>query len=307
MPRTERIAPTASTWRGPVYGTSLMRPEPSTTIAMIKSSSRKPTRHERKVRDESTEQRSDRRRDRRRGSDQGIDPLLGGTFEVAVDQGLHRRHHERCAEPTDHGPEHDDRGDALGERHRQRAGGVPQETDHIRALPADQVADLAADQDEGRRHERLERDRRLDAADRGIEVMNHGRDRHVHQRRVEHEHEHRHREQEGESPIERGGSLGGGFESFPLSPEILRSHGAVSPSAAAHERGGTVSERDGARQSRASHEKRARRMQRCILSQIPPSFGEGQPACSYRPERPAIDIARIASLMRSTTTCSSFP
>ena len=49
MPRTERIAPIASTWRGPVYGTSLMRPEPSNTIAMITSSSRKPTRHERKV------------------------------------------------------------------------------------------------------------------------------------------------------------------------------------------------------------------------------------------------------------------
>ena len=71
--------------------------------------------------DEAAEQWSDRRGDRRRGTDQGIDPLLRGSLEVAVDQRLHRRQQERRAEPTDHGPEHDDRGHALGERHRQRA------------------------------------------------------------------------------------------------------------------------------------------------------------------------------------------
>ena len=63
---------------------------------------------------------------------------------------------------------------------------------------ADEVADLAADQDERGGDERLERDRRLDAADRRAQVMDDRRDRHVHQRGVDDEHEHRHGEEHGE-------------------------------------------------------------------------------------------------------------
>ncbi len=65
-------------------------------------------------------------------------------------------------------------------------------------LRAEQVAELAAQQDEGGGHERLQRDRRLDAADGRVDVLDHCRDRHVHQRRVDDQHEHRHREQDGQ-------------------------------------------------------------------------------------------------------------
>ena len=49
--------------------------------------------------------------------------------------------------------------------------------------------------------ERLERDRRLHAARRRVEVVHDRRDRHVHQRRVDDEHEHRHREQDREELV----------------------------------------------------------------------------------------------------------
>ena len=49
MPMTDRIAPTRSMWRDPVYGTSRTRPIPESTIAMITASSRNPTRQDRNV------------------------------------------------------------------------------------------------------------------------------------------------------------------------------------------------------------------------------------------------------------------
>ena len=155
-------------------------------------------------RDEPAEQGPHRGRDRRRCTDQGVDPLLGRPFEVAVDEGLHRGQQQRGTEPADHGPEDDDRGHALSERHRQRTDGVREQTEDVRLLPADEVADLAADQDERGGDERLERDRRLDAADGRAQIMDDGRDRHVHQRGVDDEHEHRHREEHGEPLVERG-------------------------------------------------------------------------------------------------------
>jgi LPXTG-motif cell wall-anchored protein len=75
------------------------------------------------------------------------------------------------------------------------------------ALAAEQIADLAPDQDERGRDERLERDRRLDAAHGRVEVPDDGRDRHVHQRRVDDEDEHRHRQQDRE-PWAAGSLLG---------------------------------------------------------------------------------------------------
>ena len=87
--------------------------------------------------------------------------------------------------------------------HRQRADRVGQQADHVRPLAADQIADLAVDQDERRRDERLERDRGLDRAHRRIEIVNDLRDRHVHQRRVDDQHEHRHRQQQRQTPVPR--------------------------------------------------------------------------------------------------------
>ncbi len=125
MPRTERTAPTASTSRDPVYGTSLTRPTPDSTTAMITSLEQEPDPPREVGGDEAAEQRADRRGDRGRGTDQRVDLLLRLALEVPVDQGLHRRQQQRRAEPADQGPEDDDRGQALRERHRQGADRVP--------------------------------------------------------------------------------------------------------------------------------------------------------------------------------------
>ncbi len=148
---------------------------------------------------EAAEQRADGGGDRRGGADQRVGLLLRRALEVAVDQRLHRRQQQRRAEPADDRPEHDDRGEPLRERHRERAQRVAEQPDDERALASDQVADLAPDQDERRRHQRLQRDRALHAAHGRVEVLDDLRDRHVHQRRVDDEHEHRHRQQHGQA------------------------------------------------------------------------------------------------------------
>jgi hypothetical protein len=155
-------------------------------------------------RDESAEQRSDGGGDRGCRADECVGATLHGAVEVPVDQGLHRREKERRPEPSDDRPEDDDRQQALRERHRERARPVAQEAEHVGALAADQVAELAPNQDEGRRDERLERDRRLDAAGRRVQVSHDSRDGHVHQRRVDDEHEHRHGEEDGEPGVALG-------------------------------------------------------------------------------------------------------
>ncbi len=118
-----------------------------------------------------------------------------------MDQRLHRRQKQRRAEPADDGPEHDDRRQSLGQRHRQGTERVAQQAEHEGPLPPDEVAHLAPDQDERRRNQRLERDGALHPADGRVEIFDDFRDRHVHQRRVDDEHEHRHRQQHGEAPL----------------------------------------------------------------------------------------------------------
>jgi hypothetical protein len=130
-----------------------------------------------------------------------------------VDQRLHRGQQQRCAEPAEDRPEDDDRAQVLREDHGQRTDRISEQTERVRPLAADQVADLAADQDERRGHECLERDRRLDPADGRTQVLNHGRDRHVHQGRIDHEDEHRHRDEDREARVARAllGSDGAGL------------------------------------------------------------------------------------------------
>ena len=121
-------------------------------------------------RDEPSDERPDRGGDRSGGADQRVGLLLHRAGEVAVDQRLHGRKQERRPEAADDRPEDDDREQVLCQRHRQRADRIPEQPEHVRALAPDQVADLAPDQDERRRDERLERDRRLDAADGRVQV-----------------------------------------------------------------------------------------------------------------------------------------
>jgi hypothetical protein len=87
-----------------------------------------------------------------------------------VNQRLHGGEIQRRAEPPDDGPEEDDRGQALTDHHRQSAGRVENEADHVGTLAAEQVPELAADQDEGGGYQRLDRHRSLDAAHRRVEV-----------------------------------------------------------------------------------------------------------------------------------------
>ena len=147
-------------------------------------------------RDEASQQRPDRGRDRSRGADQRKDPRTLLPLEVAVDQRLHRREVERGAETPDDSPENDDRAQALREDHRTRPNQIEEQAGDKGALPAEEIADLAADQDERGRHQRLDRHRRLDPAHRRIQVVDDSRDRDVHKRRVDHEHEHRRRQED---------------------------------------------------------------------------------------------------------------
>jgi hypothetical protein len=78
--------------------------------------------------DEPAEQRAHRSSDRSRSPNHGVHPLLRGALEVAVDQRLHGGQQQRRAEPTHDGPEDDDRGHALGERHGCGAHGVAEQT-----------------------------------------------------------------------------------------------------------------------------------------------------------------------------------
>ena len=58
--------------------------------------------------------------------------------------------------------------EALGERHGDGADGVAEQADDEGPLAPDEVADLAADEDERGGDQGLEGDRGLDAADRGV-------------------------------------------------------------------------------------------------------------------------------------------
>ena len=120
--------------------------------------------------DESAEQRADRGGDGGGGPDEGVHPLLLGALEVAVDERLHGGQEQRGADAADDRPEDDDRGEVLCEHHRDRADRVAEQAEDVGELAPDEVAGLAADQDERRRDERLEGDRPLHAAHRRVEV-----------------------------------------------------------------------------------------------------------------------------------------
>ena len=170
MPRTERMAPTRSMPLDPVYGTSrtILIPDEHHPDDDQLQQEADPPREE--GRDEAAEQGSDRGGDRGSRADERVHPLLGGALEVAVDERLHRGQQQRCAEPAADRPEDDDGAQVLGEHHRERADRVAQQPQHVGALAADEVADLAADEDERGRDQGLEGDRGLDAADGGVEI-----------------------------------------------------------------------------------------------------------------------------------------
>ena len=153
--------------------------------------------------DEATEQRPHGGGDRGGRAHEGVDPALRRALEVAVDERLHGGQQQRRAQSAENGPEHDDGGDALGERHGQRADGIAEQAQHVGPLAADEIADLAPDEDERGRDQRLQRDGGLHAAGGRVQIVDHRRDRHVHQRGVDHQHEHGHGQEKRESAIGR--------------------------------------------------------------------------------------------------------
>jgi hypothetical protein len=86
--------------------------------------------------------------DGRRRADEAVDLLPRRAVEVPVDERLHGRQQQRCADPTHDRPEHDDRGQALRQGHRHGPDGIAEQPDHVGPPTSDQVADLAADQNE---------------------------------------------------------------------------------------------------------------------------------------------------------------
>ncbi len=148
--------------------------------------------------DETSEQWPHRCGDGRRRPDQGVGLLALRSLEVPVDEGLHRGQQQRCPQASEDRPEDDDGDQVLGQRHRQGAGGVGKQAQDVGALATDEVAHLAADQDERGRDQGLEGDRRLDAAHRRVEILDHCGDRDVHQRGVDDEHEHRRCQQQAQ-------------------------------------------------------------------------------------------------------------
>ena len=97
-----------------------------------------------------------------------------------------RRHHEHGAEPLDARPADQQDGEVRAQRRRERPDAVDRQPDRERAVGAQDVAELRAEQHERRHHQRVQRDRGLHALDRRVEVLDDLRDRHVHHARVEH-------------------------------------------------------------------------------------------------------------------------
>ena len=127
--------------------------------------------------DEASEQGPDGGGDRGGCPNECVDLLLRRPFEVAVDQRLHGRQQERRPEAPEDRPADDHRRQALREGHRRGTDGVAEQARHVGALAPDEVADLAADQDERGGRQRLEGDCRLHAADGRVEIGRHRRDR----------------------------------------------------------------------------------------------------------------------------------
>ena len=135
----------------------------------------------------------------------GEGPILA--FEVGGDQGDHRRHHQRGADPLEDRPAEHQARDAPGGRRERRAAAVDAEPDREDASPSHDVAQLAAGEHQPRHHQRVERDHDLDRGHRGVEVLDELGDRDVHHRLVEDHQELRRAEDGQDSPFRHAATL----------------------------------------------------------------------------------------------------
>ena len=125
------------------------------------------------------------RRDRAGGGDEPVRARAVGLPEVRRDERHDRRHDQHRAEAFEERPADDQHRQVRGQRRRQRSAGVDDAPDRERALPADDLADLAAGDHQGGHHQRVQRDRRLDPGDRRPDVAGDRGDRRVHDGRVQ--------------------------------------------------------------------------------------------------------------------------
>jgi hypothetical protein len=76
-------------------------------------------------------------------------------------------------EPADDRPEDDDGREALGERHCERTDRIADQPEHEGPLATHEISDLAADQYESGRYQRLQRDRRLHSTHTCVQIVDH--------------------------------------------------------------------------------------------------------------------------------------
>ncbi len=130
--------------------------------------------------DGAADQRAGRDRHRARGRDQSVG---GGAFvgrEVGRDQSHDGRHDQRRADALQERPADQQLGEVLRDAGGERPGRVDHQADAHRLAAPHDGAELAAGDHQRGHHQRVQRDRGLDAGDRGAQV---GRDRghgHVH-------------------------------------------------------------------------------------------------------------------------------
>ena len=108
-----------------------------------------------------------------------------GLAEVRRDERDDRGHDQHRSQALEERPADDQHRQVRGQRRRERPAGVDDAPDRERALAAEDLADLAAGDHQGRHHQRVERDRRLDPGDSRADVLGDRGDRRVHDGRVE--------------------------------------------------------------------------------------------------------------------------
>ena len=199
-PVAESTAPTRSRWVRDSTGASCTRRASTRIIATITNlTDENPPPREVRGGDPA-DQWAERHRDRpgRHNQAVGARPALGR--EVARDERDDRGKDQGRADPLQERPPDDEDREVRRDRRREGPSAVDHAPDRERALASDQRPDLAPRDHEHRHHERVERDRRLDARDRGADVLGDRRDRDVHDRAVEGHQELARREREQDEP-----------------------------------------------------------------------------------------------------------
>ena len=133
----------------------------------------------------------------------GVLLLIGGKLadrERRRDDREGRRHHQCRAHPLNRACR-DQLGAGRGEPAEERRGGEDDQADHEDQPAAEQVAELAAREQQRREGQRIGRNRPLELRTADAELPLDRRQRHVHDRVVEHDHEEREAQRAQRPPL----------------------------------------------------------------------------------------------------------